>query len=65
MTHINSETNPPPPIVNDVFKYLRQFLGTNFGIATLPIAVGRIVGRDLIYFCKVDHSRISMDFSRD
>ena len=26
MPHINSETNPPPPIVNVAFKYLRQFL---------------------------------------
>ena len=35
--HINSETNPPPPIINVVCKYLRQFLGTSFGIAILPI----------------------------
>ena len=34
---INSETNTPPPIINVVCKYLRQFLGTSFGIATLPI----------------------------
>ena len=35
--HINSETNPPPPIINIACKYLRVFLGTSFGIATLPI----------------------------
>ena len=35
--HINSEANPPPPIINVVCKYLRQFLGISFGIATLPI----------------------------
>ena len=27
---------PPPPIINVVCKYLRQFLGTSFGVATLP-----------------------------
>ena len=32
--HINSETNPPSPIINVVFKYLRQFLGTSFSVAT-------------------------------
>ena len=35
--HINSETNLPPPIVNVVCKYLREVLGTSFGVATLPI----------------------------
>ena len=35
--HINSETNPPPLIINIVCKYLRQFLDTSFGVATLPI----------------------------
>ena len=35
--HINSETNPPPSIINVVYKYLRQFLGTKFAVATLPI----------------------------
>ena len=34
--HINSETNPPTPIINIVCKYLRHFLGTSFGVATLP-----------------------------
>ena len=37
ITHINSETNPPPPIINVVYKYSRHFLGTSFAIATLPI----------------------------
>ena len=32
----NSESNPPLPIVNAVFKYLRQLLDTSFGVATLP-----------------------------
>ena len=36
--HINSETNPPPPIINGVCKYLRQFRDTSFGVATLPIS---------------------------
>ena len=31
ITHINSETNPPLPIINVVCKYLRQFLGTFLG----------------------------------
>ena len=35
--HINSETNPPSPIFHVVCKYLRQFLGTIFGVAILPI----------------------------
>ena len=35
--HINSETNPPPPIINVVCKYLRQFRDTSFGVTTLPI----------------------------
>ena len=35
--HINSETNPPPPIINVVCKYLRQFRDTSFSVATLPI----------------------------
>ena len=35
--HINSETNPPPPIINVVCKCLRHFLGTSFGVAALPI----------------------------
>ena len=37
ISHINSETNPPPPIVNVVWKHLREFLGTSIGVATLPI----------------------------
>ena len=37
MLHINSETNPPPPMINVVCKYLKQFLGASFGIATQPI----------------------------
>ena len=37
-THdINSETNSPSPIINVVCKYLRQVLGTSFGVANLPI----------------------------
>ena len=35
--HINSETNSPPPIINVVCKYLRQFLDASFRVATLPI----------------------------
>ena len=34
---INFETNPPPPIINAVCKYLGKFLGTSFRVATLPI----------------------------
>ena len=30
MPHINSETNPPFPIINVICKYLRQFPGTSF-----------------------------------
>ena len=35
--HINSETNPLTLMINVVCKYLRQFLCTSFGVATLPI----------------------------
>ena len=35
--HINCETNPPPSIVSAACKYLREFLGTRFGVATLPL----------------------------
>ena len=59
--YINSETNPPSPIFNVVCKYLIQFLGTSFSSATLPICCN--IGKGLIYFCKVDHSRISRNFS--
>ena len=37
MPHINSGTYPPPPIFNVVCKYQRQFLGTSFGVAILPL----------------------------
>ena len=37
ITHINSETDPPCPIINIVCEYLRQFLSTSFGVAILPI----------------------------
>ena len=36
--HTNSETKLPAPIISVVWKYLRQFLGTSFGVATLPIS---------------------------
>ena len=32
---INSKTKPPYPMINVVCKYMRQFLGTRFGITTL------------------------------
>ena len=34
--YINCETNPPSPMINVVCKYLRKFLGTSFGVTTLP-----------------------------
>ena len=37
ISNINSETNLPPPMINVVCKYLRQCLGTSFGVATLPV----------------------------
>ena len=43
---INSETNPPPTIINVVCKYLRQVLGTSFCVATLPVCCN-IEGPDL------------------
>ena len=33
----HSETNTPPPMINVVCMYLRQFIGASFGVATLPI----------------------------
>ena len=35
--HINSETNLPDPIINVADKYLRQFLDTGFGVASLEL----------------------------
>ena len=35
--HKNSETNSTPLIINVVCKYLRQFVGASFSVATLPI----------------------------
>ena len=32
--HINSEINPPPPIISVVCKYLTQFFGTSFVVVT-------------------------------
>ena len=37
--HISSEIKPPPPIINAVWKYLGQFLGTSFGAGTLPTLI--------------------------
>ena len=37
VSHINSKNNPLSPIINVVCKYLGQFLGTSFGVTTLPI----------------------------
>ena len=56
--HINSETNPPVPIINIVCKYLRQFLGTSFGFVALPIyaTLSRGEGPDL--FLQSEHARI-------
>ena len=36
--HIHSETNPTPLRINVACKYLTQFLGTSFGVTTLPIS---------------------------
>ena len=62
--HINSETNLPPPIINVVCKYLRQFLGTSSWHYSSNILQHWVGGRNLIYLCKVDHSRISVNISR-
>ena len=55
---------PLHPIINVVCKYLGQFLVANFGVASLPtycnIDSG---GTGLVYFCKVDHSRVYNFFS--
>ena len=48
---------------NVVCKYLRQFLGTSLGVAN--ILQHWVEERGLIYFCKVDHSRISRNVSRN
>ena len=64
--HINSETNPLTLMINVVCKYLRQFLCTSFGVATLPICCNiKWWGRWLIYYCKVEHPRIFRNFSRN
>ena len=60
--HINSETSPPPSIINVVCKYLRQFLDTSYSANMRQDWVG---GRGLIFFCNVDHSRISRKSSRN
>ena len=46
--HINSETNPPYPIINVVSKYLRQFLATIFGVAIIIIII--IIINELFQF---------------
>ena len=48
--HINSETNPPSPIINVVCKYLRQFLATSPGVATLLIYCNNAVCKYLRQF---------------
>ena len=35
--HINFETNLPDPIINVAGKYLKQFLDTSFGVASLEL----------------------------
>ena len=55
--HINCETNSPHPIINVVCKYLRLL----FPYAP-TLSRG---GRDLISFGKLDHSKISINFSRN
>ena len=63
ISHISSETNPPPPLLmlfaisgTVSWHKLRSCYSSNM----LQHWVG---GKDLIYFYKVDHSRISINFS--
>ena len=39
--HINPETNAPPPIINVVCKYLRQFIGTSFGVVAIQVVLSQ------------------------
>ena len=48
--HINSETNPPSPIINVVCKYLRQFLATSSGVGALLIYYNNVVCKYLRQF---------------
>lgn len=53
ISHVNSETNPPLLIIRVVCKHLRQFLGTNVGVATLPIC------------CTIEYDEGILNFSRN
>ena len=44
---MDSEINPPPLITNVVCKYLRQFLGASFGIATHLVTLSKGQAPDL------------------
>ena len=57
--HMNSETDPSPSNINVVCKFLGQSLRTKFLLLLFQYAAGRI------YFCKVNHSRISKNFRRN
>ena len=52
----------PSPNINVVCRYLRQKLRCCYSSNILQNWVG---GRGMIYFCKVEHSRISRNFSRN
>ena len=64
--HINSETNPPTPNyqccleVSETVSWHKP--RSCYSSSMLQHWVG---GRGLIYFCKVDHSRIFINFSRN
>ena len=51
----------PSPQYQCCFQVSESVYGTSFGVATLQYFVE---GRGLIYFCKVEHSRISKTFYR-
>ena len=63
--HINSETNPSPPW-SMLFPIIwDSFLAKALVLLLFPYPETLSRGRGLIYFCKVDHSRISINFSRN
>ena len=62
--NINSETNPPLPVINVVLQVSETVSWHKLRCCySANILQHWVLGRDLIYFFKVDHSRISRNFS--
>ena len=63
--HTNSETNPPPPWSLLFASVWDSFLAQATVLLLYQYAATLSRGKGHDYFCKVDHSRISINFSRN